>query len=140
MNELNQLETRLRSWIPRPPSAALKARIFGNEVGRPAGAESLLAPEIAQPRNTMPAWHWLAPSMAVFVVAMMTWTDGRHPSFISSTESLSASAWRDPQLAAYSSAAQIENNVWPVATFNWTNHRQNLSTAASVPVTNSAIP
>lgn len=88
----------------------------------------------------MPAWQWLAPSMAVFVVAMMSWTDGAHSSFISSPDNLNASAWRDPQLAAYSSAAQIENNVWPVATFNWTNDRQNLSTAAPVLVTNSTIP
>ena len=76
--------------------------------------------------------------MAVFVVAMMTWTDGTHPSLISSTETLGASAWRDPQLAAYS--GQIENNVWPTATFNWTNDRQKLSTAAPVPITNSTIP
>jgi hypothetical protein len=84
----------------------------------------------------MPAWQWLAPSMAVFVVAMMSWTDGAHSSFISSSESLSAAAWRDPQLAA----SQVENNLWPVATFNWTNDRQNLSTAAPVLVTNSTIP
>jgi len=42
----------------------------------------------------------------------------------------------DPQLAA----SQVENNIWPVATFNWTNDRQNLSTAAPVLVTNSTIP
>ena len=77
--------------------------------------------------------------MAVFVVAMMTWNDGVHPSFISSTETLAASVWRDPQLATYSSG-QVENNVWPVATFNWTNDRQTLSTAAPVLVTNSTIP
>jgi len=84
----------------------------------------------------MPAWQWLAPSMAVFVVAMMSWSEGPHSSFIHSSESLSASAWRDPQLAA----SQVENNIWPVATFNWTNDRQNLSTAAPVFVTNSPIP
>ena len=77
--------------------------------------------------------------MAVFVVAMMSWTDNAHPSFITSTESLATSAWRDPQLAAYSSAGQIENNVWPTATFDWTNDRQSLSTAPPVPVTNSTI-
>ena len=74
--------------------------------------------------------------MAVFVVAMMSWSEGPHSSFIHSSESLSASAWRDPQLAA----SQVENNIWPVATFNWTNDRQNLSTAAPVFVTNSPIP
>jgi hypothetical protein len=74
--------------------------------------------------------------MAVFVVAMMSWSEGPHSSFIHSSESLNASAWRDPQLAA----SQVENNIWPVATFNWTNDRQNLSTAAPVFVTNSPIP
>lgn len=79
--------------------------------------------------------------MAVFVIATMSWHRDVPTPFISSSESLSgSSAWRDPQLAAYSAAAQIENNVWPVATFNWTNDRQTLSTAAPVLVTNSTIP
>ena len=120
--------------MPRRPSAALKARIFSDEVGR----DVPIAPPAA-PRRHMPAWQWLAPSMAVFVVAMMSWTDNAHPSFITSSESLATSAWRDPQLAAYSSAGQIENNVWPTATFDWTNDRQSLSTAPPVPVTNSTI-
>lgn len=124
----------MRSWTPRRPSAGLKARIFG--------AATLEAErEIAiAPRAAMPAWQWLAPAMAVFVVAMMSWTDSARRSFISSTETLGAGAWRSPELAAYSSAAQIENNVWPVATFNWTNDRQSLSTAAPVLATNSTIP
>jgi hypothetical protein len=127
---LSQLETRLRSWTPRRPSAALKARIF--ESG------AAVIDDVAEPVvGRMPAWQWLAPSMAVFVVAMMSWGEGPHSSFISSSESLSASAWRDPQLAA---SSQVENNIWPVATFNWTNDRQNLSTAAPVFVTNSPIP
>jgi hypothetical protein len=126
MNDLSQLETRLRSWIPRRPSADLKARIF--ESG------AAVIDDVAEPvGGRMPAWQWLAPSMAVFVVAMMSWGEGPHSSFISSSESLSASAWRDPQLAA----SQVQNNLWPVATFNWTNDRQNLSTAAPALVTNS---
>jgi hypothetical protein len=129
MNDLSQLETRLRSWTPRRPAAALKARIF--ESG------TAVIDDVAEPiARRLPAWQWLAPSMAVFVVAMMSWGEGPHSSFISSSESLSTSAWRDPQLAA----SQIENNIWPVATFSWTNDRQNLSTAAPVLVTNSTIP
>ena len=129
MNDLSQLETRLRSWTPRRPSAALKARIF--ESG------TAVIDDVAEPiARRLPAWQWLAPSMAVFVVAMMSWGEGPHSSFISSSENLSTSAWRDPQLAA----SQVENNIWPVATFNWTNDRQNLSTAAPVLVTNSTIP
>ena len=128
MNDLSQLETRLRSWTPRRPSAGLKTRIF--ESG------AAVIDDVAEPIvRRLPAWQWLAPSMAVFVVAMMSWGEGPHSSFISSSQSLSASAWRDPQLAA----SQVENNIWPVATFHWTNDRQNLSTAAPVFVTNSPI-
>ena len=129
MIDLSQLETRLRSWTPRRPSAALKARIFESGV---AIIDDATEPIVRR----MPAWQWLAPSMAVFIVAMMSWTDGAHSSFISSPKSLSTSAWRDPQLVA----SQVENNIWPVATFSWTNDRQTLSTAAPVFVTNSPIP
>jgi hypothetical protein len=78
--------------------------------------------------------------MAVFVVAMMSWTEGAHRSFISSSGTLGEPTWRDPEMAAYSAGTHSEHNVWPVATFHWTNDRQTLSTAAPVLVTNSTIP
>ena len=37
MKETNPLETQLRSWQPRRPSARLKRRLFGFSFGRGAG-------------------------------------------------------------------------------------------------------
>lgn len=73
--------------------------------------------------------------MAVFVVAMMSWTEGARTSFISSDPNAS-SALGNPDLASYYSPTHSEHNVWPVATFDWTNHRHALS-ASPVLVTNS---
>lgn len=89
----------------------------------------------------MPAWQWLAPAMAVFVVAMMSWTDGARTSFISG-DSGASSALSNPELAAYYSPTHSGgHNAWPRATFDWgTNDRQTLSAAAPVLVTNSTIP
>jgi hypothetical protein len=84
----------------------------------------------------MPAWQWLAPAMAVFVVAMMSWTDGARSSFISSGDPTASSTLSNPELA---SRSHSEHNVWPVATFDWTNDRHALP-AAPVLVTNSTIP
>lgn len=75
--------------------------------------------------------------MAVFVVAMMSWTDGVRSSLIPGAEPAAVSALTDPALASYHSPAQVEHNVWPRATFDWTNDRRTLSTAAPVLVTNS---
>jgi hypothetical protein len=136
MNEVSQLEKQLRSWTPRPPSAALKARIFG-------GAEAISVEPAANAEDSaparVPAWQWLAPAMAVFVAAMMSWSDGVS-SFISSNPSGVSSALSSPEMAAYYSPIHLEHNVWPIATFDWTNHRETLPRAATLPVTNSTTP
>src|SRR5687767_10879029 len=132
MNDLSQVEKQLRSWTPRQPSAALRARIF-----EPAPAEEVEAPAS---RAHMPAWQWLAPAMAVFVIAMMSWTDGVRSSFISSGDHGASSALNNPELAAYPASAHSGHNTWPVTTFPWTNERHTLPTAAPVLVTNSTAP
>jgi hypothetical protein len=129
MNDLNQLEKHLRSWTPRQPSAALKARVFNLSI----------LPEKVDVEPGVPAWQWLAPAMAVFVVAMMSWTDGARSSFISG-DLKAGSALSNPELATYYSPTHIEHNAWPRATFDWTNERHTLSTPAPVLVTNSTIP
>ena len=132
MNDLSQVEKQLRSWTPRQPSAALRARIFDA-----ASQEMVQAPSS---RATVPAWQWLAPAMAVFVIAMMSWTDGARSSFISSSDHGTASALNNPELAAYPSSAHSGHNTWPVTTFPWTNDRHTLPAAAPVLVTNSTTP
>jgi hypothetical protein len=75
--------------------------------------------------------------MAVFVIAMMSWTDGARSSFISSSNHAS-SALNNPELAAYPSSAHSGHNTWPVTTFPWTNERRTLPAAAPVLVTNDS--
>lgn len=130
MNDLSQLEKQLRSWTPRPPSPALKAKLFG--VAAPVAEPA--------PEHTVPAWQWLAPAMAVFVVAMMSWTEGSRRSFVSSADAGVSSALNNPELAAYSPAHGGGHNAWPRATFDWTNERQTLSAATPVLATNSTTP
>lgn len=78
--------------------------------------------------------------MTVFVLAMMSWTEGARTSFISS-DSGASSALSNPELAAYYSPTHNGgHNAWPRATFDWTNDRQALSAVAPVLVTNSTIP
>jgi hypothetical protein len=78
--------------------------------------------------------------MAVFVAAMMSWSDGVNSFILSSKPSGVSSALSSPEMAAYYSPVHVEHNVWPIATFDWTNHRETLSSAATLPVTNSTIP
>jgi hypothetical protein len=78
--------------------------------------------------------------MAVFVAAMMSWSDSAGTSFISSNPSGVSSALSSPELAAYYSPIHLEHNAWPIATFDWTNHRETLPRATALPVTNSTIP
>jgi hypothetical protein len=85
----------------------------------------------------VPAWQWLAPAMAVFVIAMMSWTDGARSSFISASDHGASSALNNPELAA---SVQSGHNAWPVTTFPWTNERHALPAAAPVLVTNSTAP
>jgi hypothetical protein len=135
MNELSHVEKQLRSWTPRQPSAALRAKIFD------VAAASADEVEAASSPARVPAWQWLAPAMAVFVIAMMSWTDGAQSSFISTADQGTSSALNNPELAAYPSSAHSGHNTWPVTTFPWTRERHNLPAAAPVLVTNdSTIP
>ncbi|MGA2864446.1 MAG: hypothetical protein ABSF95_08150 [Verrucomicrobiota bacterium] len=53
---MNDLEARLRSWVPRRPSASLEKRLFGR---RPAGA-------VPPPGFRL---NWLAPATAAVLLA-----------------------------------------------------------------------
>lgn len=73
MNEWNQLENQLHSWIPRGPSPKLKSTLF---------------PEIAEEAVAVPGalgakWAWLAPVMGCFLVLMVLSGRGGHLSYLS---------------------------------------------------------
>ena len=70
-------------------------------------------------------WRWLAPAMAVFVMAL-TLSTQNGPSFttliVSPAGSISELALKNANLAAYfASSGHRSHNGWPVATFEWTN-------------------
>ena len=55
MNEMNDLETQLRSWAPRRPSANLERRLFAP---RPTAAEALPALRL----------NWLVPATVALML------------------------------------------------------------------------
>jgi hypothetical protein len=62
MNEMNELETQLRSWAPRPPSAKISSALFGRDVA--LGASSRVTRHPSPPLR----WTWLAPGAAAFAL------------------------------------------------------------------------
>ena len=117
MNEMNPLETQLRSWIPRRPSAKLTRRLFRRPapVTRPAGIV-----------------FWLGPVTACLLFACVI--VGQHgPANFSS-------AGRDDAIIAMvlsnqSYAAYLPGSFQPAAnrldTFEWTNRGYSNSTMDS---------
>jgi len=77
-------------------------------------------------------WRWLAPAMAVFVMAL-TLSSQNGTTFttliISPAGRISELALKNPNLAAYfPSSGHSSHNGWPVATFDWTNKSRSLKT------------
>ena len=60
MKDWSQIEQQLRSWKPRSPSPALKARIFNQGQGL-----------IESPSPFSGRWTWLAPVMGCFLAIMV---------------------------------------------------------------------
>ena len=103
--------------------------------------------EAALPRQVAPGlWQWLAPAMALFVMAL-TLSSQNGPGFttliVSPGGRISELALKNPNLAAYfPSSGHSAHNGWPVATFDWTNKSRPLATENAsweVPATNSLI-
>ncbi len=134
MNDLNHLENQLRSWIPRPPSARRKLRIFGwLEPARAAAGSGRADEATAALRLVM---SWLTPALALLMLSLIFF--GRSPrgwtQFISSPpiSMVATVALSQPHLAPYCAAAQHGGyNVWPVTTFEWTNGGLCLTTPPS---------
>ena len=127
---MNELETQLRMWAPRRPSAALKERLFA-----PARPE---AKRDSAPHPAAPSFRlsWLAP-VAVCLVAMCALFTQRSPVVRGSGDSSpmvavilsnhSASAYLP---ANYDSSA-ARNNL-AADTFEWTNRSGSTSSIRSL--------
>ena len=124
MNEWNHWETRFRSWTPRRPSAALKARVFDRAV----------VPE----RLHHFSLGWLGPTtvclLLFFVTVNQRSTDLARLAAASDQLPIIAVTLSNVSLAAYlpGSFANDQNAVRP-DTFEWTNHGHSSSSMPSFP-------
>ena len=124
MNELNQWETRFRSWTPRRPSAGLKARVLGR------------AEAAGRPRHL--SLGWLGPATACLLLLFVTVTQrsGKLARLAASSDPLPIMAvtLSNVSLAAYlpGSFVNDQNAVRP-DTFEWTNHGHSPSSIPSFP-------
>ena len=108
MKEMNLLETQLRSWQPRHPSARLKRRLF------------------AAPARVMPqmAWFlgWLAPATACALLTLSVFNSGNSlPSSSSRHEPMVAMMMSNRYAAYVSGAFQSGQNDPPSVTYDRTN-------------------
>ena len=113
------MENQLRSWTPRAPSEKVKARLFAGAAGQGVAAADA----------GHPAWHWLAPAMAVFLFGMFVM--GRQPVV------LAQFGMSEP--AEQARASHCANNSVQVMTFDSTNGSHSLTTAPPVSWTNRLI-
>jgi hypothetical protein len=110
---MTELEIELRSWAPRPPSAALKQRIFA----------PLRPPAWAPPRFTFHVsrftLNWLAPSAAALGLLVLLATHYHHPALSPATapRPMIALAWSN-QLYAASSNEQFAAPAASLASTN----------------------
>ena len=120
MKETNLLETQLRSWRPRHPSARLKRRLF------------------AAPARVMPqmAWFlgWLAPATACALLTISVFNSGNSlPGHSSRHEPMVAMTLSNQSYAAYVSGAfQSGQNDLPSVTLDWTNRSGSASSMNSI--------
>lgn len=133
MSHLHSLETRLRSWTPRPPSASLKAKLFSAAPEATPGGEAEPTTVLAlRPwRPQAAAWSLLAPVMAVFFVGLFV-ADRGTVGLVSGTSPhlLAAAVFMEPQYAAYLGESYHTGlNRWGASTFEWTNGQHSQTTS-----------
>ena len=135
MNNWDPLETQLRSWTPRAPSAKLKARLFET----PAPARVTAAAATIHETNPA-ARHWLAPAMALFLLGAFVFSNGTggiwqiQPG--SSPSLMATAAISEPHLATYFASTHHSDNNTLQAPFEWTNSGSTVKTAPSMATTN----
>jgi hypothetical protein len=121
---MNWLETQLKSWAPRRPSAKIERRLFPRRVR---------VPELAR------ALAWLTPAAACMVFALAAVRQEGGAAGASRPESMFAMVFSNQTGANFlhSDAAQPENRVMR-ASFEWTNRGNSGSSIRFMPLTNSS--
>lgn len=121
MNELNQWEKQLRSWVPRRPSARIKAQLFS----------------AAERRTAEPARgiYWFAPAAACLLLVTLILKSENNPLASSDGEPMIALILSNQSYAVYPSdrSSQVEQNALHRATFTWTNRNVSNSSSGFTP-------
>jgi hypothetical protein len=118
-NEMKLLETRLRSWRPRRPSATLKWRLF-------------LARAASVPRMMRVA-GWLTPATACALLTMLILNSENTVLTGSSRQPSIMAMMSNQSYAVYATSRQSEQNNLSVFTFDWTNSSGSGSTLRFTP-------
>jgi len=124
MNEWNPLETQLRSWTPRRPSARLKPGVFS----RAAAVSS----------HPAMIWNWLAPATGCLLLLVLTFgRQGNSWQRLTGPDAgpIVAITLSNQSLAAYFPGSfPHEQNTVPDDTFKWTNNSRSPSSIPSFPL------
>jgi hypothetical protein len=122
MNEMNDLETQLRSWALRPPSAKLKQQLFARAavVSAPTGEPGVLSTPASPFRLS-----WLAPATMALLLMCVLFNQRNIPSAFSGSMksgSMVAVALSNQNAAAWlpGSFAHEQNSI-PAEPLKWTN-------------------
>jgi hypothetical protein len=118
MKEMDPLETQLRSWQPRRPSAKLKRQLFGATSQTVSKAVWLLGS--------------LAPATACLLLTLSFFNSNNGISRVSARpEPLLAMILSNQNYTAYETGhSQNRENNWSAITFDWTNRSGSTSSIA----------
>jgi len=126
MSDLNELELRLRSWVPRRPSAALERRLFRQPV-----------PEtVSEPPFRL---SWMPPAMAALMLICVLFNQHNSRTFSSAgSSSMVAVALSNQSIAPWLPGSfSREHNGLPSGTFESTNGSVSGSDIGSHPSSNA---
>ncbi len=157
MNESTALETQLRSWKPRPPSARLKQRLFGAPATFAAGssteAAALLSPASrfawwlaclrAVTAEALGKWRrvpriptlplaWAAPALTAFVLATLLIHQHSAPLSGSSELGVTLALSNHSAPASLSTSSNHDSSALPPESFEWTNGSGSTSSVSSL--------
>jgi hypothetical protein len=132
MNDMNELETQLRSWVPRRPSARVERRWVA---AQRAAAMALAAPDLLEEQAPAFRLRWLVPATAALVLLFVLFSQREGVGIGGSTNSspLVAMILSNHSVAAYLPSTEArEQNRPPADTFEWTNGSGSTSSIRSL--------
>ena len=125
MNDMNELEKHLHSWVLRRPSPKVERAIFALKAPQPAPQSSAAsAAAISVPGLPAFSFRWLVPATAGLLLLCFIANPNAGSSLTSSTNSgpMVAMILSNQSAAAYLPGSfKMSENTVPADTFEWTN-------------------